>query len=387
MKRNVYTIIDGQAGSSGKGKVIGQMAIDKKMELAITNNMPNAGRTFVENGIKRVFRNIPVSAVNPNTVLFLGPESIIDMDTLVMEYEQNRDILDGREIIAHPLIPLVQKEHIEREKRELKFGSTFKGCAACKCDKIMRRPDLKFFEGYKSIKVLSDRDYYNKLFHYLETMKKILVESAQGSNLDINHSGLYPYVTSRQVSVEQILADAAISSKQLKSTTMLIRTFPIRISNMIYDGSSIFSGGYGSSEELTWEQISVGAFLGQYPTVITEDDLEEYSDIKNDFCEYTTVTKQKRRVFDISVELLKRSVYLNHPDEVYLNFFQYLDSEYENVHGKYDGINGIYFDNYRSEYIAWLEDVIGAPINFLGTGEEYRHFIDRRPYVRALRKR
>ncbi len=46
MKRNVYAIIDGQAGSCGKGKVIGQFAINENVDVAITNCMPNAGHTF-----------------------------------------------------------------------------------------------------------------------------------------------------------------------------------------------------------------------------------------------------------------------------------------------------------------------------------------------------
>lgn len=94
MKKNVYAIIDGQAGSCGKGKVIGQFAINEKVDVAVSNCMPNAGHTFESNGVKRLFRNIPVSAVNPRTQLFIGSGSIIDMNVLEQEYEENKDILE-----------------------------------------------------------------------------------------------------------------------------------------------------------------------------------------------------------------------------------------------------------------------------------------------------
>lgn len=229
--------------------------------------MPNAGHTFQSNGRKRVFRNIPVSSVNPNTKLFIGPGSAIDMNVLEEKYENNKDILEGREIIVHPRVPLIEKRHIEYEKQHLKSGSTFKGCGACLAEKVMRDPNLRFFKEYKSIK--ADPDYYNKMRENLLTAKKILLEGAQGCDLDINHSGHYPYVTSRQVSVAQMLADSGISPMYLKEVIMVIRPFPIRISNEIYDGTHIFSGNYGKNNiELSWNQINIGAFLGQYPTVI-----------------------------------------------------------------------------------------------------------------------
>ena len=91
MNKNVIAVIDGAAGSCGKAKVVGEIATDKNIKLgaAVTNCMPNAGHTFVdENGNATVFRNIPVSIVNPETELFIGPGSAIDMTVFQAEYEQ-----------------------------------------------------------------------------------------------------------------------------------------------------------------------------------------------------------------------------------------------------------------------------------------------------------
>ena len=50
MIKNVISVIDGEAGSCGKAKVVGEIATDKSIKLgaAVTNCMPNAGHTFVD---------------------------------------------------------------------------------------------------------------------------------------------------------------------------------------------------------------------------------------------------------------------------------------------------------------------------------------------------
>ena len=82
MIKNVISVIDGEAGSCGKAKVFGEIATLESINLgaSVTNCMPNAGHTFVdEKGQATIFRNIPVSVVNPNTELFIGPGSAIDL--------------------------------------------------------------------------------------------------------------------------------------------------------------------------------------------------------------------------------------------------------------------------------------------------------------------
>ena len=50
MIKNVISVIDGEAGSCGKAKVVGEIATDRTINLgaAVTNCMPNAGHTFVD---------------------------------------------------------------------------------------------------------------------------------------------------------------------------------------------------------------------------------------------------------------------------------------------------------------------------------------------------
>jgi adenylosuccinate synthase len=380
MKKNVYIIIDGQAGSCGKGKVIGQMALDKKIEVAISNCMPNAGHTFEMNGKRRVFRHIPVSAVNPNTILFMGAGTAIDMNVLEQEYEENKDILDGREIIVHPNALLIREDHKEKERAEIRSGSTFKGGGAALAEKIMRSPNTTFFKEYKNIK--ADINYHEKLIHYLKTCRKILIEGSQGCGLDIDHSNHFPNTAGRQIGVAKMCSDSGISPLRIKDITLVIRPFPIRISNETELGKNIYSGNYGNSKELSWDQVSIGASIGQYPTVIDPSVDGRYKTV--DLTETTTVTKKTRRIFDIDIEQLKKVVDINTPMGIYLNFFEQLDYSYHKSRGEY---GKVYIDKYRREYINWLESETDVPVVMLGTGADYKDYISREKYVKSLRKK
>lgn len=84
----------------------------------------------------------------------------------------------------------------------------------------------------------------------------------------INNSYLkynYPYVTSRNVSTSQLLADSGISPERLLQTIMVVRPFPIRISNITKTGDIIYTGAYGTGSELTWSEINIASQYGWYP--------------------------------------------------------------------------------------------------------------------------
>ncbi len=269
MIKNVISIIDGEAGSCGKAKVIGEIATleDINLGAAVTNCMPNAGHTFVdENGQATIFRNIPVSTVNPNTELFIGPGSAIDMEVFKQEYKQVKKYLGDRKIYIHELVPLIEARHKQYEKEHIKSGSTFKGCGAVTQEKVVRDKKLEFFKTFKNAVVCSNEEWLERLYNHLDNSNEyVILEGSQGCDLDLNHSGNYPYVTSRNVSTSQLLADSGISAERLLETIMVIRPFPIRISNITKSGEFIYTGNYGKGDELNWTQINLASMYENYP--------------------------------------------------------------------------------------------------------------------------
>lgn len=269
MIKNVISVIDGAAGSCGKAKVIGEIATDKQVSLgaAVTNCMPNAGHTFVdEKGKATVFRNIPVSAVNPNTELFIAPGSAIDMRVFRAEYEQVKKYLKDRKIYVHEMVPLIEERHIEMEKERIKSGSTFKGCGTASAEKLMRDPKLEFFQTFQNAVVCSNEEWLDRLYEHLDHPNEcVMLEGSQGCDLSLNFSGNYPHTTSRNVSTAQLIADTGIAPERVLQTIMVIRPFPIRISNVTQSGKVIYTGDYGKGDELTWSQINIASLYGGYP--------------------------------------------------------------------------------------------------------------------------
>ena len=289
MIKNVISVIDGEAGSCGKAKVVGEIATDKTINLgaAVTNCMPNAGHTFVdEKGNATVFRNIPVSSVNPNTELFIGPGSAIDMEVFMDEYERVKHFLNGRKIYVHEMVPLIEERHKRYEKEHIKSGSTFKGCGSVTQEKVIRDKKLEFFKTFRDAIVCSNDEWLERLYSHLDNPNEyVILEGAQGCDLDLNHSGNYPYVTSRNVSTSQLLADSGISPERLLQTIMVVRPFPIRISNITKSGDIIYTGAYGTGQELTWTEINIAAQFGWYPSKGMLNDFKiEYEE--DEFLEY-----------------------------------------------------------------------------------------------------
>ena len=357
-KERVIVVIDGQAGSCGKGKIAGYLALKEKVDAAVTNAMPNSGHVFEdEKGNKKIFRNIPVSSVNKETLLFMGAGSAIDMAVLKKEYEENADILKGREIIVHPRVPLIEERHKKLEKEKIRSGSTFKGGGACLAEKVMRDERLKYFDKFGNIK--SDEEYIKKINKVLENGGTLLIEGSQGCDLDLNNGTDYPHVTSRQCSVAQMVADSGIPISAVSDIIMVIRPYPIRISNKTELGKIISSGKYGEAKEIKWKEINSRS----------RADLDDI-----DFTETTTVTKKTRRVFELDIERLKNNILINRPTEIAFNFFEHLNADYFGEKGNY---NDVYITRYEREYINWLECELNVPITMLGTGPKNDEIIIR----------
>lgn len=286
--RNVISVIDGAAGSCGKAKVIGELVTLENIQVgaAVANCMPNAGHTFVdEHGKAYVFRNIPVSIINPKTELFIGPGSAIDMDVFIDEISRVKHLLKGRKIYVHELVPIIEQRHKDYERKNIKTGSTFKGCGAVTQEKVMRDPNLKLFKDLKDLKSFEDfvvccseDEWVERLYKHLDNPSEyVIVEIPQGCDLGLNSMN-YPNVTSRDISTAQFLDYSKISPERLLQTIMVIRPFPIRISNITTTGDYICSGSYGNGRELTWSEINVASQFGWYPYEGILDDFKTDDD-------------------------------------------------------------------------------------------------------------
>lgn len=311
-------VVDLQYGSTGKGLIVGYLAENGPYDTVVTAWAPNAGHTYIDKkGRKFVHTHLANGIVGPAVrKVMLGPGSLINPLSLMAEIWECEDVIKskGIRIMIHPHAAVVTQRHIDEEAGPMtKIGSTKKGVGAAMIQRIRRDPDdMNIAANCAALKewVVTVDEYRREL----KDSEYVLVEGAQGYGLSMYH-GFYPYTTSRDVSIWQILADSGIQAADVldkyKMTKIraigTCRTFPIRVANRFDEnGTQVGYSGpcYDDQAEITFEDI------GQKT-------------------ELTTVTKLPRRIFTFSGKQIKEAIDHNAVYEVFLNFVNYVRTETE----------------------------------------------------------
>jgi adenylosuccinate synthase len=187
----------------------------------------------------------------------------------------------------------------------------------------------------------------------------MLIEGSQGFDLDINHGIEYPYCTSRGTTPQQVLADCGIHPNHVQHTIAVLRTYPIRVGNVVENGVQVgFSGNFGG-RELDWSEVTKRSGS---PVPLEER---------------TTVTQRVRRVFEMDFERLKYMHSVCKPTEYALTFADYIDYRLTDKTSMFaDGVP----DEARAktwEFIAKLEETVGHDmVSMLKTGAKDSALID-----------
>jgi adenylosuccinate synthase len=312
-KGKAAVVLGGQWGSEAKGAVIGWLAQNKDnvFDLATTNAGAQAGHTAYRlDGEKVICFHLPTTSVINDTPAYLNAGAIIDPEVLEQEIKNTR--FEGR-LYIHPHAAVIRPIHKQREgdsrSGPTKIASTQKGVGAALADKILRNSDLAFTntdiggmaDNLFSRMVLNDR---------LEDGQSIIVEVPQGFDLSINHGYMYPHTTSRDCWVGSGLSDAGIHPKFLGKVVMVVRTYPIRVGNIVVNGNTLGHSGpnHPDQDEITFESLGQGI-------------------------EYTTVTNRPRRIFTFSSTQYANALRYNRPTHVVLTFCNYCQGP-----GAYDEI-------------------------------------------------
>lgn len=319
-------ICDLQFGSTGKGLIAGYLAERDKPDVVVTAWSMNAGHTYI-NGAGRKFVHCMLAngIVSPNIkYILIGPGSQIGIHKLIEEMHDCADLLRERSavVLIHENACVISRRHIDEENGGATdmtgIGSTKKGCGAALIEKIRRStgqpsspitasgfaPAILEMAGMRGldnyIAVINNAEYQQ----VLRTARRIQIEGAQGYSLGIN-SGFYPFTTSRECTPAQIASDCSVPIQMVEKVVGTMRTLPIRVANR-YDekGKQIGYSGpcYSDQRELSWDEVKQQV-------------------------ELTTVTKLPRRIFTFSHQQAEQALFACRPDEVFLNFANYLSPQ------------------------------------------------------------
>ena len=269
-----YAVIGGQWGDEGKGKVIDYLAgsVDSVVRYAGGNN---AGHTVVNDKGTFQLHLVPSGICWPNVYGIIGNGVVVDPDVLVGELTEiaARGIDTSKLFIserAHVIMPYhVVLDRLEEEARgDAAIGTTGRGIGPAYMDKTgrmgirvgdlldwdtleplvaqnLKQKNALITKIYGSEPLALDdvlakcRIWADQMTPYtkateqlvqdlLAQNKKVLLEGAQGTLLDIDH-GSYPYVTSSSPSIGGACTGLGLNPQAIKGVLGVFKAYSTRV--------------------------------------------------------------------------------------------------------------------------------------------------------------
>lgn len=271
----IIVIIGAQWGDEGKGKVVDLLA-DRFDIVARYQGGHNAGHSVYVGEKAFVLRLLPSGIIHEDKICVLGNGMVIDPKAFFEEVDQmaNQGISVTPERLkvssrAHLIMPYHRAlDHTSEERLgNEKIGTTLRGIGPAYEDKAGRRgirvsdalspevlrmriernleeanriivlygqPPLYADEIYNEVSALVDRlrPFVNETSHFLSEArkqnKKILLEGAQATLLDVDH-GTYPFVTSSNPTAGGASVGAGIPPHHISGVLGIVRTYATRV--------------------------------------------------------------------------------------------------------------------------------------------------------------
>jgi adenylosuccinate synthase len=265
-------IVGIQWGDEGKGKIVDLLA-QKYDVVARYQGGHNAGHTIVVDGKTHALHLIPSGILNPKAINIIGNGVVVSPEALIKEMKQFDNLL-GRLFVSesahmiltfHTLIDQA-KEKLRGEKA---IGTTGRGIGPAYSEKIARagfrlgelrdvsaltNRVIEYFEQNKAIfqaleiSLPTKEELTVELSTFAEALipflanttqmawklmdedKKILLEGAQGTMLDIDH-GTYPYVTSSSTISAGACTGLGVNPKDIGKVTGIVKAYCTRVGN------------------------------------------------------------------------------------------------------------------------------------------------------------
>lgn len=265
-------IVGIQWGDEGKGKIVDLLA-QKYDCVARYQGGHNAGHTIVVDGKTHALHLIPSGILNPKATNIIGNGVVVSPAALIKEMKQFDNLLGRLFVSESAHMILTFHTLIDQAKEKLRgdkaIGTTGRGIGPAYSEKIARQGFrlgelrdvvtlsnrvMEYFAQNKAIfealeislpsrEELSEElnEFAQKLVPFLtnttqmawklmDDEKKILLEGAQGTLLDIDH-GTYPYVTSSSTISAGACTGLGVNPKDIGKITGIVKAYCTRVGN------------------------------------------------------------------------------------------------------------------------------------------------------------
>ena len=419
----VDVVLGGFYGDEGKGKIIDYLATTADIAVRCSGGN-NAGHTIEVDGKKFAFHLIPSGIFNKNTIAVIGNGVVVDPKVLIEEMEalkENGISVDNLRISekAHIILPyhVEMDKMLEENRGKNKIGTTARGIGPAYCDKYersgIRAEDLisdrfeelltininnknRIFElyGHETVDLAKTLEDYKKyaeilkpyivdtitlLHNALDEGKKIICEGAQSTLLDIDF-GSYPFVTSSNPSIGGVCTGSGLSAHDIGEVYAVVKAYSSRV---------------GAGPYVTEQNNEIGDLIRELGH------------------EYGTTTKRPRRCGWLDLVALRYVVRLNGVTGLAINhvdtigklqkiklctaynhngknttdfttnsdFLNNSSAVYEDFEGNFGDISNCKtFEDLpenAQKYLKRIEEFIGVPVKFIGTGAGRENMIIR----------
>jgi adenylosuccinate synthase len=425
MGKNVV-VLGTQWGDEGKGKIV-DLLTEQANYVTRYQGGHNAGHTLVIDGEKTVLHLIPSGILRENVQCLIGNGVVLAPDALLKEIAtlEARGVPVTQRLRISPSCPLILPVHValdvarENARGNEKIGTTGRGIGPAYEDKVSRRGlrlgdvlDAEMFAA--KLKVLLEYhnfmltqyykaeavDFEKTLAETLEMAEKIkpmiadvtatlhtarengeniLFEGAQGTLLDID-LGTYPYVTSSNTTAGGAATGTGVGPLYLDYVLGITKAYTTRVGS------------------------------GPFPTELF-DEIGERLGVKGN--EFGATTGRKRRCGWFDAVAVKHAVRVNSVSGICLTKLDVLDgletikvcTAYELPCGSiidyadvaifdkakpiYEEVSGWQESTFGAksldelpqaarDYIAFLEEKVGAPVDIISTGPDRNETIIKR---------
>ena len=267
-------IVGAQWGDEGKGKVVDYLAASFDI-VARYSGGHNAGHTVIFNGHRFILQLIPCGILRPGKQAVIGPGVVVDPAALVAEMDSlanagidasGRLFLSNRAHLIFPYHRQMEKA-AEAARGASKIGTTSRGIGPSYEDK-MSRHGLRVCElmdgpcfREKLRRVAEEKDaisraafgqpleiaglveQYEKFAERLRPFvadtaalldraigagKRVLLEGAQGTMLDIDH-GTYPFVTSSNSTAGGACTGSGLPPRSITGVAGITKAYTTRV--------------------------------------------------------------------------------------------------------------------------------------------------------------
>ena len=422
----VIVLVGGQWGDEGKGKVIDYLAAKAQVVIR-SQGGNNAGHTVITEDGEFKFQLMPSGILYPDVTCIIGNGVVVDPKVLLREIAQLRERgIEPKNLVVSERAHMVMSYHplfdqLEEEARgDDRLGTTWRGIGPAYSDKVRRigfrigdlqkeafmRKKLAFVVEQVKNPILTKLygqepyDWESMLTEYLGYAKEldpyikdtfpiiqdaldrkanILLEGAQATMLDLDF-GTYPYVTSSNPSAGGALTGSGIPPTKVDLVLGVFKAYTSRV-------------GYGP-----------------FPSELTN---EVGDQIRERGHEFGTVTGRARRIGWFDAAVARYAVRLNGVECASLMRLDILDdqprlkictgyrfrgaeynhplaniSHYKHCEPIYDEMPGWETEIGSArcwedlpkpcqDYVERVSELIGAPIDLIGTGPRRDQFVTR----------